>query len=51
MSIPLLAVVTLIYFGVAVSEYGAGRHGMSLAWVAYAVANVGMIWNIIEAQK
>lgn len=48
LSIPLIAIVTAIYFGVAWSEYRAGRHGMAFTWVAYAFANIGMIWNIMQ---
>lgn len=51
MSTPLIAVVTLIYFWVSFCEYQAGRHGMALSWFAYSLANIGMIWNIMQVQK
>jgi len=44
MSKPLIAFVGLIYLGVALSEYLAGRNGMALVFVGYALANVGFIF-------
>lgn len=46
MSTPLIALVTLIYVGVAVSEAYAGRAGRCLVFIGYAFANVGLIWSI-----
>lgn len=46
MSTPLIAVVTLIYVGVAVSEFYAERPGMAVVFGGYAAANVGLIWSI-----
>jgi hypothetical protein len=43
MSGPLLAFVTLIYIGVAVSYWMEGRDGMAFVFVGYALANVGLI--------
>lgn len=46
MSIPLLALVMVIYLGVAVSMAQAGRWGMALVYAAYALGNVGFILDI-----
>jgi len=43
MSGPLLAIVTLIYLGVAVAYWIDGRDGMAFVFVGYALANVGLI--------
>jgi hypothetical protein len=43
MSDLLLAIVAVIYLGVAVSYLLERNHGMALAFVAYAVANIGFI--------
>jgi hypothetical protein len=45
-STPLIALVTLIYVGVAVSELYAERPGMAVVFGGYAVANLGLIWSI-----
>lgn len=44
MGIVLMAIVSLIYLGVAVSMLTTGQYGMALTFAAYAVANVGLIW-------
>lgn len=44
MGVFLLAVVSVIYVGVAVSMAFTGQHPMALVFFAYAVANVGLIW-------
>ena len=46
MSGALLAIVSLIYLGVAVSYFANGRPGMGLCFVGYVVANVGIIWDL-----
>ena len=46
MSAPLIAITTVIYVGVACSEYVAGRRAMSLVFAAYALANVGLILQV-----
>jgi hypothetical protein len=43
MSAALIALVTVIYVGVAVSEFRAGHVGMGLTFIGYAFANVGLI--------
>ena len=48
MSPLLLAIVTVIYGGVAASEWSADRPGMSLVFVGYALANVGLIWQTLR---
>lgn len=45
MGIILMGIVSLIYFGVAISMLGSGQYGMSLTFAAYAVANIGLIWQ------
>jgi len=39
----LTGVVTLIYVGVAVAHAKGGRLGMAITFVAYALANIGLI--------
>ena len=46
MSSYLTGLVGLIYCAVAVTEWIAGRHGFSLMFVGYALANVGVIWSM-----
>ena len=41
MSSPLLLFVGAIYIGVAASYWLDGRAGMALAFLAYAIANIG----------
>lgn len=43
MSTFLLSIVSLIYAGVAVDLFVSGRSAMALVFVAYSVANVGLI--------
>jgi len=45
MSSPLLLLVGGIYCWVALGYFRAGRLGMCLAFVAYALANVGFAWD------
>jgi hypothetical protein len=45
MSAPLIGIVTLIYLGVAISEWTSGRRGMAIVFVGYSVANIGLIWE------
>lgn len=47
MSANLIGLVTLIYLGVAVSLYLEGRTGLSLCFIGYALANGGIIWDLI----
>ncbi len=46
MSAPLLIAVTLAYACVAVSYLRERRYGMALAFIAYALANVGFILDL-----
>lgn len=43
----LIAITTLIYLGVGVSSYFDGRVGMSVTFVGYAIANLGLIYDSI----
>lgn len=45
MSSGLLLLVGSIYLVVALGYYRAGRWGMCLAFIAYAIANVGFAWD------
>ena len=45
MSSSLLLIVGTIYCIVAVGYAKAGRWGMCLAFIAYALANVGFAWD------
>lgn len=46
MGVPLLLGVAAVYVGVAVAYAAEGRHGMGLAFLAYAVANVGFAMDL-----
>lgn len=46
MTASLMSLVALIYLGVAVSYALDGRWGMCLAFIAYAVANVGFVLDL-----
>ena len=46
MSVPLIALVGVIYLAVAVSEFYGGRPGIAVVYAAYALANVGFIWEM-----
>lgn len=48
MSAPLIAIVTLIYIGVTISEFRSGHTGMGMAFAGYAFANVGLIWQVMQ---
>jgi hypothetical protein len=43
MSIVLLSIVTLIYLGVAVAYLFEGKAGFAITFLAYSVANVGIM--------
>ncbi len=45
MSAGLLLLTAGIYCWVGVGYYKAGRTGMCLAFLAYAVANIGFAWD------
>tara|TARA_R110000868_G_scaffold409826_1_gene696159 strand:+ start:3359 stop:3505 length:147 start_codon:yes stop_codon:yes gene_type:complete len=45
MGVILMGIVSLIYFGVAISMFSSGQPGMALTFAAYAVANIGLIWQ------
>jgi hypothetical protein len=44
----LIAIVTLIYVGVAISFWLEGRPGMAITFAGYSLANIGLI---LEAMK
>lgn len=46
MSVALLWVVTGCYAVTAWDLYLANRPGLALVFVAYALANLGMIWEV-----
>lgn len=48
MAIISLAIVTVLYIFTAIGFFRSGKHGLALAYVAYAIANVGLI---IEGMK
>jgi hypothetical protein len=43
MSVVLISIVTLIYLGVAVTYMFEGKAGFALTFLAYAIANVGIM--------
>jgi hypothetical protein len=48
MNAQLLLAVGLVYVVVALRYISEGRLGMGLAFVAYALANVGFAWDAIK---
>jgi hypothetical protein len=46
MSVNMIAVVTLIYLATCVSLWFEGARGMSLCFLGYSLANVGLIWAL-----
>jgi hypothetical protein len=45
MSSTLILSVGCVYLLVAVDQFRKGDAGMALAWLGYALANVGLAWN------
>lgn len=48
MSAPLLALVTLAYFGIAVDQIIKGSPPNALIWIGYVIANVGFLWGMLK---
>lgn len=46
MSAPLIGVVTLIYLAVCIDLWIKGNPGMSLCFLGYTIANVGLMWSM-----
>jgi hypothetical protein len=44
----LLGGVAVIYAWVALDYLHAGRQGMALVFVGYALANFGFIWDLVQ---
>lgn len=42
MSAPLILAVGAVYLIVALDQYRQGSPGMAIAWLGYALANVGL---------
>jgi len=45
MSAPLIIGVGVVYLVVAVDQLRHGHPGMAIAWLGYALANVGLAWQ------
>ena len=45
MSTPLILCVAVVYLLVAVDQWRKGDGGMALAWLGYALSNVGLAMN------
>lgn len=45
MSSPLILLVGVVYLVVAIDQFRRGSVGMALAWLGYAIANVGLAWE------
>jgi hypothetical protein len=43
----LLVIVSLIYLGVGLKQAAIGNYPMAVVFVAYAVANIAMIWTVL----
>jgi ABC-type amino acid transport system permease subunit len=50
MSVPLLIVVSVLYLGVALDLGIDHRYGLALTFVAYALANGGLILAILRGE-
>lgn len=48
MSASLLAVVTVIYLAVAASMFLQDRSPLALVYFAYALGNIGFIWELCK---
>ena len=46
MSAPLLGLVTMIYLLVSIDLLMKGNPGMSLCFLGYTIANVGLMWAL-----
>ena len=46
MSAYLIALVTFIYLVTAITLWIEGKFGMSVVFLGYTLANVGMIWAV-----
>ena len=46
MTAPLLLAVAIIYIWVAIGYIASGRTGMALAFIAYALANIGFLLDL-----
>jgi hypothetical protein len=44
MSSPLIIAVGAVYLVVAADQLRNGHPGMAIAWLGYAIANVGLAW-------
>ena len=44
MSVTLLLVVSLIYFGVAIDQWIKGSPAGFVVWASYGMANWGLMW-------
>lgn len=44
----LIGVVTFLYAWTALSFWVDGRPGMSIAFVGYSLANIGLIWEALK---
>jgi hypothetical protein len=45
MSSTLILCVGFVYLMVGIDQFRKGDPGMALAWLGYALANVGLAWN------
>lgn len=48
MSAGLLAIVAAIYVYVCYDFYSMGKYGLALAFAAYALSNIGFIWESLK---
>lgn len=45
MSSPLILGVGVVYAAVAYEQWSKGDNGMAIAWLGYAIANIGLAMN------
>ena len=48
MGLPLVVIVTLIYFGVGLGQFSDGRPGLGIMFIGYALANIGILWEMMR---
>lgn len=46
-----IAVTVLLYAWVAVDLWHAGRHGMSVSFLGYAIGNAGILYAVFKGQQ
>jgi hypothetical protein len=48
MSAFLVAIVAMIYAGIAISQLRQAHYGDFLIWVGYVIGNIGFLWKYMQ---